>query len=190
MYKFLKALLVLAFCFNVLLLGIGIVDISTNNIDPSVETSKTLGLNTELNRVKAEEKEIYADFSSKRQDRDDAKQEYNDLQDQVIEQQEEKERIAQEQEEAKQQKLEEQQEEQEQQDNDEEDQTPCDDSSDEEDNYEDSYTETEEYVYRNGGSSSSNIYHSSPHAHGMKGAQKMTREEAEARGYRACKRCY
>ncbi len=47
-----------------------------------------------------------------------------------------------------------------------------------------------EYVYCNGGRSSSNKYHSSAHAHGMKGAIKMTKKQAEASGYIACKRCY
>lgn len=49
---------------------------------------------------------------------------------------------------------------------------------------------TEDYVYANGGRSTSNKYHSSAHAHGMEGAIKMTREEAEANGYVACQRCY
>ena len=45
-------------------------------------------------------------------------------------------------------------------------------------------------VYWNGGSSSSNKYHKSANAHGMKGAVKMTRQEARNRGYVACKSCY
>lgn len=45
-------------------------------------------------------------------------------------------------------------------------------------------------VYANGGSSSSNKYHSSPNAHGMKGAIKMTEKKAKASGYVPCKRCY
>lgn len=60
-------------------------------------------------------------------------------------------------------------------------------------NYKDSYSgsEVEEgYVYCNGGRSSSNKYHSSAHAHGMKDAIKMTKEQAEASGYIACKTCY
>ena len=45
-------------------------------------------------------------------------------------------------------------------------------------------------VYANGGSSRSNKYHSSPTAHGMEGAIEMTKEEAEARGYVPCGKCY
>ena len=45
-------------------------------------------------------------------------------------------------------------------------------------------------VYANGGSSSSNKYHKSSGAHGMKGAIKMTRQEAREKGYVACKSCY
>lgn len=45
-------------------------------------------------------------------------------------------------------------------------------------------------VYANGGKSKSNKYHSSPTAHNMEGAIQMSREEAEAKGYVACKRCY
>ena len=45
-------------------------------------------------------------------------------------------------------------------------------------------------VYANGGSSTSNKYHSSPTAHNMEGAIQMTQSEAEAKGYVACKRCY
>lgn len=45
-------------------------------------------------------------------------------------------------------------------------------------------------VYCNGGTSSSNKYHSSPNAHGMKGAIKMTEKQAKASGYVPCKKCY
>ncbi len=45
-------------------------------------------------------------------------------------------------------------------------------------------------VYANGGSSTSNKYHSSPTAHNMEGAIKMTESEAKSKGYVACKRCY
>ncbi|MGX9757156.1 hypothetical protein ACWYRQ_12800 [Clostridioides difficile] len=45
-------------------------------------------------------------------------------------------------------------------------------------------------VYANGGKSKSNKYHSYPTAHNMEGAIQMSREEAEAKGYVACKRCY
>lgn len=45
-------------------------------------------------------------------------------------------------------------------------------------------------VYANGGSSKSNKYHSSPTAHNMEGAIKMSEDEAKSRGYVACKRCY
>lgn len=60
-------------------------------------------------------------------------------------------------------------------------------------NHKDNYSgsEVEEgCVYCNGGRSSSNKYHSSAHAHGMKDAIKMTKKQAEASGYIACKRCY
>lgn len=46
------------------------------------------------------------------------------------------------------------------------------------------------YVYVNGGKSKSNKYHSSPNAHKMEGAIKMTRQQAEAQGYVACQKCY
>ncbi|MCC0636549.1 hypothetical protein [Clostridioides sp. ES-S-0001-02] len=49
---------------------------------------------------------------------------------------------------------------------------------------------TSETVYANGGKSKSNKYHSSPTAHNMEGAISMSREEAEANGYVACKICY
>lgn len=45
-------------------------------------------------------------------------------------------------------------------------------------------------VYCNGGTSSSNKYHSSPNAHGMKGSIKMTEKQAKASGYVPCKKCY
>lgn len=47
-----------------------------------------------------------------------------------------------------------------------------------------------ETVYVNGGNSSSNKYHSSEHAHGMKGAIKMTESRAKSKGYEACGLCY
>lgn len=47
-----------------------------------------------------------------------------------------------------------------------------------------------DYVYANGGRSKSNKYHSSPHAHKMEGAIKMTRQQAETQGYVACKKCF
>lgn len=46
------------------------------------------------------------------------------------------------------------------------------------------------YVYANGGSSTSNIYHSSSKAHNMEGGIKMTESQAKSKGYRACKRCW
>ena len=49
---------------------------------------------------------------------------------------------------------------------------------------------SKEIVYANGGTSSSNKYHESEHAHGMKGAIKMTESEAKAQGYEACGLCY
>jgi len=45
-------------------------------------------------------------------------------------------------------------------------------------------------VYANGGSSTSNKYHSSPTAHNMEGAIEMSESDAKAQGYVACKRCY
>ena len=45
-------------------------------------------------------------------------------------------------------------------------------------------------VYANGGSSTSNKYHSSPTAHNMEGAIQMSESEAKNKGYVACKRCY
>ena len=47
-----------------------------------------------------------------------------------------------------------------------------------------------EIVYCNGGRSKSNKYHKTPTAHNMEGAIRMTRQQAEAAGYVACKRCY
>lgn len=52
------------------------------------------------------------------------------------------------------------------------------------------HEEEVEYVYWNGGRSTSNKYHKHSNCSGMKGAVKMTREEAENRGYVACKKCY
>lgn len=49
---------------------------------------------------------------------------------------------------------------------------------------------TSNIVYANGGSSTSNKYHSSPNAHNMKGAVKMTEEEAKSSGYVPCGICY
>ena len=46
------------------------------------------------------------------------------------------------------------------------------------------------YVYANGGSYTSNIYHETATAHNMEGAIKMTVSQAKAKGYRACKRCW
>ncbi|ELC8442638.1 hypothetical protein QYB59_001665 [Clostridium perfringens] len=51
-------------------------------------------------------------------------------------------------------------------------------------------SESGNYVYANGGRSKSNKYHSSPHAHKMEGAIKMTVQQAEAQGYVACKKCF
>lgn len=51
-------------------------------------------------------------------------------------------------------------------------------------------TDTSQIVYANGGSSSSNKYHKSANAHGMKGAIKMTENEAKKKGYVACGSCY
>ena len=48
----------------------------------------------------------------------------------------------------------------------------------------------EEIVYWNGGRSSSNKYHKYSNCSGMKGAVKMTRNEARERGHVACKKCY
>ena len=45
-------------------------------------------------------------------------------------------------------------------------------------------------VYANGGSSTSNKYHSSPTAHNMEGAIEMSESDAKAQGYVACKICY
>ena len=45
-------------------------------------------------------------------------------------------------------------------------------------------------VYANAGTSSSNKYHSSEHAHNMKGAIKMKESEAKSKGYVPCKICY
>ena len=45
-------------------------------------------------------------------------------------------------------------------------------------------------VYVDGGTSSSNKYHSSEHAHNMKGAIKMKESQAKSKGYVPCKICY
>ena len=50
--------------------------------------------------------------------------------------------------------------------------------------------ESSDYVYANGGRHKSNKYHSTPTAHRMEGAIKMTRQQAEAQGYVACKKCF
>lgn len=50
--------------------------------------------------------------------------------------------------------------------------------------------DTSQIVYANGGSSSSNKYHKSANAHGMKGAIKMTENEAKNKGYVACGSCF
>ncbi len=51
-------------------------------------------------------------------------------------------------------------------------------------------TSSSNIVYANGGSSTSNKYHSSANAHNMKGAVKMTEEEAKYEGYVPCGLCY
>ncbi|WP_338659743.1 S-layer homology domain-containing protein [Paraclostridium sordellii] len=48
----------------------------------------------------------------------------------------------------------------------------------------------EKIVYANGGSSSSNKYHKSPNAHGMKEAIRMTESEAKSKGYVPCGSCF
>lgn len=53
-----------------------------------------------------------------------------------------------------------------------------------------STSSSSKYVYWNGGSSRSKIYHKTSKAHGMKGAVKMTEKQAKSRGYRACKSCW
>ena len=50
--------------------------------------------------------------------------------------------------------------------------------------------DTSQIVYANGGSSSSNKYHKSANAHGMKEAIKMTENEAKNKGYVACGTCF
>lgn len=50
--------------------------------------------------------------------------------------------------------------------------------------------DTSQAVYANGGSSSSNKYHKSANAHGMKEAIKMTENEAKKKGYVACGSCF
>ena len=57
-------------------------------------------------------------------------------------------------------------------------------------NNENSSGSSSRIVYANGGRSTSNKYHSSPTAHNMEGAIKMTEEEAKSKGYVACKICY
>lgn len=53
-----------------------------------------------------------------------------------------------------------------------------------------SQSNSNETVYANGGNSTSNKYHSFEHAHGMKGAIKMTKSQAKSKGYKACGLCY
>ncbi|MBQ3421307.1 MAG: thermonuclease family protein [Romboutsia sp.] len=53
-----------------------------------------------------------------------------------------------------------------------------------------STTNSSSKVYANGGSSTSNKYHSSSTAHNMKGAIEMTEEKAESSGYVPCKVCF
>ena len=53
-----------------------------------------------------------------------------------------------------------------------------------------SSTSSTNIVYANGGSSSSNKYHSSEDAHNMKGSIKMTEDEAKSKGYVPCGLCY
>lgn len=50
--------------------------------------------------------------------------------------------------------------------------------------------DTSSIVYANGGSSSSNKYHKSSNSHGMKESIKMSRNEAESKGYIPCKTCF
>ena len=45
-------------------------------------------------------------------------------------------------------------------------------------------------VYWNGGRDNSNLYHSSPNAHGMKSASKMTENRARANGFGRCSSCF
>ena len=47
-----------------------------------------------------------------------------------------------------------------------------------------------EYVFINGGASSSNKYHKHPDSHGMDGAERMTKKAAEEAGYEPCSKCY
>lgn len=53
-----------------------------------------------------------------------------------------------------------------------------------------SNSNSENIVYANGGQASSNKYHSSRDAHGMKGAIKMTESKAKSEGYVPCGKCY
>ncbi|WP_455539150.1 thermonuclease family protein [Terrisporobacter sp.] len=59
-------------------------------------------------------------------------------------------------------------------------------------NYDSSQNDSDsgDVVYANGGASSSNKYHTSEHAHGMKGAIKMTESQAKLKGYSPCGLCY
>ena len=58
------------------------------------------------------------------------------------------------------------------------------------DAYKYSENSSDRIVYVNGGTSSSNKYHSSEHAHNMKGAIKMKESQAKSKGYVPCKICY
>ena len=51
-------------------------------------------------------------------------------------------------------------------------------------------TSSSNVVYANGGSSTSNKYHSSKNAHNMKDSIKMTEDEAKSKGYVSCSLCY
>ena len=51
-------------------------------------------------------------------------------------------------------------------------------------------TKSSTFVYCNGGNSKSKIYHKTAHAHNMEGSIKMTKTQAKAKGYRACKTCW
>ena len=50
--------------------------------------------------------------------------------------------------------------------------------------------EIPEYVFINGGASSSNKYHKHPDSHGMDGAERMTKKAAEEAGYEPCSKCF
>ncbi|RDY28198.1 nuclease [Romboutsia weinsteinii] len=50
--------------------------------------------------------------------------------------------------------------------------------------------DSSEVVYLNGGKSSSNVFHKSSNAHGMKGAVKTTKKDAIDKGYTPCSSCF